>query len=106
MDTRFTLKVSTEEIELNVPEEVFLAQNYPNPFNPSTTIPFGLNADSKVSLIVYDILGRKVATLINGNLTAGMYNENFNASNLASGVYFYRLITDTDIKVQRFTLIK
>jgi hypothetical protein len=104
--SRFTLKITTEEIELNIPEDSFLDQNYPNPFNPSTTIPFGLETDSKVSLIVYDILGRKIATLINENLSAGTYTQTFKASNLSSGVYFYRLTTESKTIVKKFTLIK
>ncbi|MCG8373731.1 MAG: DUF2341 domain-containing protein [Balneolales bacterium] len=93
MDTRFTLKVSTEEIERDVPEEFYLEQNYPNPFNPSTNIEFGLNQNSRVTLEVWDILGRKVRTLIDEERTAGRYTYNFNARDLASGVYFYRLST-------------
>ena len=104
--TRFTLKISTEQIERDVPEEVFLAQNYPNPFNPTTTIPFGLHEDSNVSLVIYDVLGRKVTTLIDGRLIAGRYNQRFIANHLASGVYFYRLITDSKVLVKKFTLIK
>lgn len=106
MDTRFTLKVSTEQIERDVPEEIFLDQNYPNPFNPSTTIPFGLNETSNAELVVYDILGRKVQTLVNSSMNPGRYNIRFNAGPLASGVYFYRLVTDTEVLVKRFTLIK
>ena len=105
-NARFTLKITTEEIELNIPEEVFLAQNYPNPFNPSTTIPFGLNVDSKVNLVIYDILGRKVSTLVDKKLTAGSYDIIFQASNLSSGVYFYRLTTESRTVVKKFTLIK
>lgn len=104
--TRFTLKVSTEDIERDVPEEIFLSQNYPNPFNPTTLIPFGINEDSNVELIVYDILGRKVQTLVNGPRTPGRYEVRFNAGQLASGVYFYRLVTDSKVLVKRFTLIK
>lgn len=106
ISTRFTLQITTEEIEANIPEEVYLNQNYPNPFNPSTSIPFGLDVDSKVKLEVFDILGRKVSTLVNENMTAGTYNINFQAQNLASGVYFYRLVTDSGVFTQRFTLIK
>ncbi|MBO6547224.1 MAG: DUF2341 domain-containing protein [Balneolaceae bacterium] len=104
--TRFTLKISTEQIERDVPEEIFLDQNYPNPFNPSTTIPFGLNETSNVELVVYDILGRKVQTLVNSSMNPGRYDIRFNAGPLASGVYFYRLVTDTKVMVKRFTLIK
>lgn len=105
-DARFTLKITTEVIELNIPEESFLLQNYPNPFNPTTTIPFGINEDSDVSLVIYDILGRKVSTLISERLTAGRYSPTFNAYHLASGVYFYRLTTSTKTMVNKFTLIK
>ncbi len=104
--TRFTLKVSTEQIERDVPEEVYLNQNFPNPFNPVTKIPFGLDEDANVELVVYDILGRKVRTLVSGRRTAGKYEIPFQALNLASGVYFYRLITDKATFVKKFTLIK
>ncbi|GAB5408506.1 MAG: hypothetical protein BalsKO_08710 [Balneolaceae bacterium] len=104
--TRFTLKVSTEQIERDVPEEIFLAQNYPNPFNPSTLIPFGIDQDANVELVVYDILGRKVRTLVSGQRTAGRYEVRFNSRELASGVYFYRLVTDSKVLVKKLTLIK
>lgn len=104
--TRFTLKISTEQIERDVPEEIFLSQNYPNPFNPSTLIPFGLHEDSNVELIVYDILGRKVRTLVSGPRTAGRYEIRFTSQELASGVYFYRLVTNSKVLVKKLTLIK
>jgi hypothetical protein len=80
-------------IEANVPvPAVFgLEQNYPNPFNPSTSINFKLAVDSKVSLKVFDILGQEIATLVNGNFVAGSHTATFNASQLNSGVYMYRL---------------
>ena len=106
MDTRFTLKVSTEQIERDVPEEIFLAQNYPNPFNPVTTIPFGLNETSNVELVIYDILGRKIQTLVKSSMNPGRYNIRFDGAAFASGVYFYRLVTDSEVLVKRFTLIK
>lgn len=106
MATRFTLKVSTEQIERDVPEEIFLAQNYPNPFNPVTTIPFGLNETSNVELVIYDILGRKIQTLVQGSTNPGRYNIRFDGASLASGVYFYRLTTDSKVLVKRLTLIK
>ena len=66
-----------------------LAQNYPNPFNPSTTIQFAVPTDSKVDIVIYNVLGQKVATLVQGTtVTAGYHNIVWNASSLSSGVYF------------------
>jgi hypothetical protein len=70
-----------------------LAQNYPNPFNPSTIISYELSVASEVKLDVFDLLGRNLATLINEKQSAGNHQTNFNASNLSSGTYFYRLQT-------------
>ncbi len=83
-----------------------LSQNYPNPFNPSTTIKYSLLHDSKVSLKVYDLLGREVATIVNDFRQAGEYQAEFNASNFASGVYFYRLETDKFTSVKKMVLVK
>ncbi|MCB0723783.1 MAG: T9SS type A sorting domain-containing protein [Ignavibacteriae bacterium] len=81
-----------------VTEGYFLEQNYPNPFNPSTTIRFGLPTQSLVSLKVYDVTGREVANLIdNEQMNAGVITKNFNAKGLASGIYFYSLITDNNV---------
>lgn len=81
------------EVEIALPKKYNLSQNYPNPFNPSTMIDFDLPFDSKVSLILYDMTGREVKTLVNDTRTAGYYTVNFNASSLASGMYFYRIMT-------------
>ncbi len=74
------------ETDVTVPDVFALEQNYPNPFNPSTQIDFSLAADSRVTLNVYSLLGEKVATLVNSNLTAGSHQINFDAANLNSGV--------------------
>jgi hypothetical protein len=74
-----------------VPTVFSLAQNYPNPFNPTTMIRFGVPEASYVTLKVYDIVGREIATLTQGNYTPGFYNVSFVAQNLASGVYFYQI---------------
>ncbi len=109
---RFMLTVSpsqavSNEPVIELPTEVELGQNYPNPFNPSTTITYGVPNTGKVTLEVFDILGRKVATLLNGeNKTAGRYALNFNASNLASGMYIYRLRAGNVVKIKKLTLIK
>lgn len=73
------------------PLEFALSQNYPNPFNPSTRIEYALPVDARVTLEVYDVLGRRVAELVSGYVPAGYHYAGFNATNLASGVYFYRL---------------
>ncbi len=103
---RFTVRVSTQEIEDDIPSKIYLYQNYPNPFNPSTIIEFGLDKDVNVVLDVYDILGRKVRTLIDNRLGAGEYKITFDGAGLASGVYLYRLRTDNFTRVKKFTLIK
>jgi hypothetical protein len=89
-----------------LPRVFQLKQNYPNPFNPSTTIEFAIPQGSKVTLIVYDILGRHVATLINEELPAGVYTHLFNAAELASGVYVYRLQAEGFAQSKKFILMK
>lgn len=76
------------------PLEFTLSQNYPNPFNPTTTIEYALPVDARVTLEVYDVLGRRVAELVNGYVAAGYYAAEFDASTLASGVYLYRIKAD------------
>ena len=83
-----------------------LYPNYPNPFNPSTTISFTLSNASRVSLLIYDIHGRKVESLIEGIQPAGSHSIEWNASDLASGVYFYRLTADEFIQTRKMILIK
>ena len=84
-----TLISGIEETEL--PEGYALSQNYPNPFNPTTTINFSIGKASNVKLNIYNILGQKVTTLVNNFMNAGSYSVQFNASRLASGVYFYSI---------------
>ncbi len=89
-----------------IPKQYELSQNYPNPFNPSTVIRFGLPENSKVLLEVYNILGEHVITLINSELKAGYYTINFDAKNLTSGVYFYRIKTSNWTDVKKMILVK
>jgi hypothetical protein len=77
-----------------IPAEFRLDQNYPNPFNPSTVIGFQLSKSSQLSLIVYNILGERVATLVDGLTPPGEHQVRFDASRFSSGVYFYRLTAD------------
>ena len=83
--------VSISIISSSIPDGFTLYQNYPNPFNPSTKIDFDIPKSGLVSLKVYDLLGKEVASLVNNNLIAGSYTLDFNGVNLSSGVYFYRL---------------
>jgi hypothetical protein len=83
-----------------------LLQNSPNPFNPSTKINFVLADNGQVNISVYNMLGQKVAELVNGNMTAGNHTVNFNASDLASGFYFYTLKTAGYSKTMKMMLIK
>jgi hypothetical protein len=89
-----------------LPSEFRLEQNYPNPFNPSTRITFVLPSSAKTSLEVFNMLGQKVATLMNGFATAGAHEVQFDAAHLASGVYLYRLTSGTFTDVKKLMLVK
>ncbi|MGE5681106.1 MAG: YCF48-related protein, partial [Bacillota bacterium] len=83
-----------------------LMQNYPNPFNPATTIKYTIPAEGKVSLKIYNVLGKEVAQLINQNQSAGQHSVSFNASELSSGVYFYQLTFGSNVSVKKMMLVK
>jgi len=89
-----------------VPAEFSLSQNYPNPFNPVTKISFSIPDNSYTKLTVYDISGKQVAGLVNGELEAGSYNIDFDASQLSSGTYFYRLESGSFAEVKKMILVK
>ncbi len=88
------------------PAEFKLSQNYPNPFNPTTRISYSIPNRSNVVLKIYDILGNEVATLVNGVQNAGSHTINFNAENLASGTYIYRIQTENHIAARKLILLK
>jgi hypothetical protein len=93
--------------EKSIPISSFeLSQNYPNPFNPTTNISFTLISKSFVSLKVFDMLGREVATLVNEQKPAGTYTLKWNAASMPSGVYFYRLQAGNDIQTRKLILLK
>lgn len=99
--------IGTQQITVNVPEHFKLEQNFPNPFNPKSTIKYELPKSSLVSLKVFDLLGREVSELVNTKQDAGTYRITFDASNLASGVYFYRLSADgIQIDTKKMILVK
>jgi hypothetical protein len=94
------------EVDAGLPKVFALEQNYPNPFNPSTVMSYQLPVASNVSLKVYDVLGREVATLVNGRQEAGRYSVSFNAASFASGVYFYRLQAGNFVQTKKMIMVK
>ncbi len=89
-----------------IPEKYELSQNFPNPFNPETKINFSLPQQTKVTLKIYDILGKEVAILVNEIKPAGSYDVIFNASSISSGVYFYKIEAENFTDIKRMMLIK
>jgi hypothetical protein len=89
-----------------IPASYKLAQNYPNPFNPTTTIQYSLMKPGLVTLTIFDVLGRKVATLVNQTESAGLHSVNFDASRFSSGVYFYRIDAGSFTNVKKMMLLK
>ena len=114
----FVNTINIQKISSEVPVSFTLYQNYPNPFNPITKIKFAIPLSRGVSegrgvlvrLIVYDILGREIAVLVNesaaGGLNAGTYQADWDASNYPSGIYFYKLVTDNYTETKKMVLIK
>ncbi|HEY3249916.1 MAG TPA: T9SS type A sorting domain-containing protein [Ignavibacteria bacterium] len=98
--------VGVTNISGTIPDGYVLSQNYPNPFNPTTNIKFSLPKAGNVKLVVFDILGREVTTLVNEFKTAGNYLVDFNALNLASGVYFYKITANDFTETKKMLLIK
>jgi hypothetical protein len=106
-DGQFTYSSVVEVMVASVAERYELAQNFPNPFNPTTTIRFAVKQNEHATVKVYDITGREVATLFNGAAQAGqMYNVQFNATGLSSGIYFYVLQTPNVREVKKMSLLK
>ncbi|NBC17872.1 MAG: T9SS type A sorting domain-containing protein, partial [Bacteroidetes bacterium] len=89
-----------------LPEQVALQQNFPNPFNPTTTIRYSLPQSGAVTLAVYDLLGRQVTTLVDGVQTAGAHTVTLDASEWASGLYFYTLQANGQRQTRRMVLVK
>jgi len=106
IDNDGTTELSNEVFVDIVLNRFDLVQNYPNPFNPSTTIGFFLNKSEDVSLVVYDIIGSQVAVLAQGVYDEGYNEASFNASNLSSGMYIYRLQTDSGVLTKTMILLK
>ena len=98
--------ISAVVVNPPLPRSFVLKQNYPNPFNPTTTIEYGVGSRQYVELTVYNVLGQKIAVLVNGERNGGNYRVNFDASRLPSGVYFYRLKTSGYSETKKMVLIR
>jgi flagellar hook assembly protein FlgD len=98
-----TLRIRKQQ---TVPVTYNLEQNYPNPFNPSTTIKFSLPEATNVTLKIYNTLGQKVAEVVNTNLEAGWYSYQWDAGNVATGIYIYELRTNKFVSVKKMLLLK
>ena len=94
------------QISSGIPEQFSLSQNYPNPFNPSTKIRFQISELSQTKLFIYDALGSVVANLVNEKLLPGIYEAEFNASDISSGAYFYKLESNGFSETKKMFLIK
>jgi len=106
LELKYDTTVGVEKIADEIPQRFTLYQNYPNPFNPTTTIKFALPVDSRVKINVYNSLGQLVETLVDKEMGSGYHEVNFNASKLASGVYFYQLQAQDYVSVKKMLLIK
>lgn len=100
------LTTSIENISTTTPEVFSLGQNYPNPFNPTTTIRIQVPKDNDVTIKVFDILGKEVATLLNKNMKSGTYEITFDGKSLSSGTYFYRMTAGEFTDIKKMVLVK
>ena len=99
--------IGIKKISTDTPDRYDLSQNYPNPFNPATTIQYSIPKSGFVKLVIYDILGKEVETLVNEKLTPGEYSVTFDGSKLASGIYFYQLTVDNQmVETKKMVLTK
>ena len=110
-DFKTCVPIGIEPISSEIPQRYELLQNYPNPFNPMTKLRFNIPATVEttrrvVSLRVYDVLGKEIAVLVNENLKPGIYEIEWDASNIPSGVYFYSLITNEFTQTKKMVVLK
>ncbi len=104
--TQLIIMLTGVEVEAGIPDNYSISQNYPNPFNPTTNIKFAVPENSNVKITIYNAVGKQVAVLVNDQFAPGFYNYSWNASNLASGVYFYEMVTNNFRQVQKMMLMK
>jgi hypothetical protein len=106
LETKLTDEITAVENDKVIPISARLEQNYPNPFNPSTKISYTVPERSNVSLKVFNLLGSEVTELVNKEMEAGIYDTNFNAANLPSGVYFYQIKAGSFVQTRKMILLK
>jgi hypothetical protein len=100
------IATSVDQIDNTIPREFRLEQNYPNPFNPSTTIQFSIAEGSRVTLRVFDLLGREVIKLVDDEYSPGVYTVTLDAAGLSSGMYIYRIEAGSFVQTKRLVLLK
>jgi hypothetical protein len=100
------IATSVNDHRSQLPAQYALYQNFPNPFNPSTVIRYQMPVNSRATLKVYDVLGRKIATLVDGEQSAGTHSVMFNAAGISSGTYFYRFQAGMYGETKKFTVLK
>jgi hypothetical protein len=103
---RYSVTTGIEPVSTEIPDKFMLYNNYPNPFNPVTKIKFDTPNSAYTNIVIYDVTGREIKTLINQNISAGRYEIEFDASGLSSGVYFYRINAGDFKDVKRMALVK
>lgn len=101
-----SLSVGVSQLGTEIPQKYSLYQNYPNPFNPVTKINYDVARSGYVELKVFDIAGREIASLVNGNYSPGMYSVDFDATAFSSGVYFYTLRSESFTESRKMMLVK
>jgi hypothetical protein len=103
---KYTGTTGVSDHPTSLPLDFGLSQNYPNPFNPATTISFSLPSKSFVSLKIFDLLGREVASIVSEEMSAGTFSRQWNAAKMSSGIYFYRLQAGLFTETKRLLLLK
>ena len=105
-DLRWDPNFTSIHDEFQTARNFKLAQNYPNPFNPKTTIQFTLDKSAHTVLSVYNVLGQHVATLVDKKMASGVHEVSFNANNLSSGIYLYKIVSGEQVEIKKMVLMK